>query len=111
MVIPVPEGLPIPEETRAAFASTRPGVMHACGHDAHVAMLLKDRERARRDDRPSRSPAFITSLTSRRVRRVRRRYARQDRHHDRLTGTIPHPRSASCMCACESFRRSWPPRS
>ena len=34
------DALPIQEETGLDFASTRPGVMHACGHDAHTAMLL-----------------------------------------------------------------------
>jgi amidohydrolase len=34
------DALPIQEETRLEFASTRPGVMHACGHDGHTAMLL-----------------------------------------------------------------------
>lgn len=34
------DGLPITEETGLAFASCRPGVMHGCGHDGHVAMLL-----------------------------------------------------------------------
>lgn len=34
------DALPIQEETGVPFASTRPGVMHACGHDAHTAMLL-----------------------------------------------------------------------
>jgi amidohydrolase len=33
------DALPMPEETGLDFASTVPGVMHACGHDAHVAML------------------------------------------------------------------------
>jgi hippurate hydrolase len=33
------DALPMPEETGLPFASTTPGVMHACGHDAHVAML------------------------------------------------------------------------
>lgn len=33
------DALPMPEETGLAFASSVPGVMHACGHDAHVAML------------------------------------------------------------------------
>lgn len=34
------DALPIEEETGLPFASTRKGVMHACGHDAHTAMLL-----------------------------------------------------------------------
>ncbi|HUA76270.1 MAG TPA: amidohydrolase [Acetobacteraceae bacterium] len=34
------DALPIPEETNLAHASTRPGVMHACGHDGHTASLL-----------------------------------------------------------------------
>jgi len=34
------DALPIQEETGLAFASNHPGVMHACGHDGHVAMLL-----------------------------------------------------------------------
>jgi amidohydrolase/hippurate hydrolase len=33
------DALPIQEATRLPFASTVPGVMHACGHDCHVAML------------------------------------------------------------------------
>jgi hippurate hydrolase len=33
------DALPMPEETGLPFASTIPGAMHACGHDAHVAML------------------------------------------------------------------------
>ncbi|GGM12266.1 M20 family metallopeptidase [Deinococcus aerophilus] len=34
------DALPIAEETDLPFASKRAGVMHACGHDAHTAMLL-----------------------------------------------------------------------
>jgi len=34
------DALPIRETTGAAHASTRPGVMHACGHDGHTTMLL-----------------------------------------------------------------------
>ncbi|MEE7505351.1 M20 aminoacylase family protein [Methylobacterium mesophilicum] len=34
------DALPIQEATGAAHASRTPGVMHACGHDGHVAMLL-----------------------------------------------------------------------
>ncbi len=34
------DALPIEEETGLPHASTRPGVMHACGHDGHTTMLL-----------------------------------------------------------------------
>jgi hippurate hydrolase len=34
------DGLPIQEETGVPYASEVPGVMHACGHDGHMAMLL-----------------------------------------------------------------------
>ena len=33
------DALPMPEETGLPFRSRYPGRMHACGHDAHVAML------------------------------------------------------------------------
>ena len=41
------DALPISEKTGAAYASTHTGVMHACGHDGHMAILL---ELARRLD-------------------------------------------------------------
>ncbi len=34
------DALPIDEETGLEFSSENSGVMHACGHDGHVAMLL-----------------------------------------------------------------------
>ncbi|MCO6450117.1 MAG: amidohydrolase [Caldilineales bacterium] len=34
------DALPIHETTGLSFASQRPGLMHACGHDAHTTMLL-----------------------------------------------------------------------
>ncbi len=34
------DALPCSEETGLPFASTVPGRMHACGHDAHMAMVL-----------------------------------------------------------------------
>ena len=34
------DALPIQENTGLPFASVHPGVMHACGHDGHMAMLL-----------------------------------------------------------------------
>jgi len=33
------DALPVTEETGLPYASTIPGVMHACGHDLHTAML------------------------------------------------------------------------
>ncbi|WP_424548239.1 M20 metallopeptidase family protein [Shinella zoogloeoides] len=45
------DALPITEASGVPFASTQPGVMHACGHDAHAAMgyaaaVLLDRQRS-----------------------------------------------------------------
>jgi hippurate hydrolase len=34
------DALPIQEQTGLPYASRTPGVMHACGHDGHTAMLL-----------------------------------------------------------------------
>lgn len=34
------DGLPITEENDVDYRSTHDGVMHACGHDAHMAILL-----------------------------------------------------------------------
>ncbi|HEU0298915.1 MAG TPA: amidohydrolase, partial [Longimicrobium sp.] len=46
------DALPITEECGHDFVSTHPGVMHACGHDAHVAIGLAVAERlARSRDR------------------------------------------------------------
>ena len=38
------DALPVAEETGVPYASQNPGVMHACGHDAHMAMLLEAAE-------------------------------------------------------------------
>lgn len=43
------DALPVTETAEVPYRSQRPGVMHACGHDAHVAILLcAARELARR---------------------------------------------------------------
>ena len=34
------DALPITEQTAVPYASTNPGVMHACGHDGHTTILL-----------------------------------------------------------------------
>lgn len=34
------DALPIQDEKSASYSSQTPGVMHACGHDGHTAMLL-----------------------------------------------------------------------
>jgi amidohydrolase len=34
------DALPMHEDTGLDFASRKPGAMHACGHDSHVAMLV-----------------------------------------------------------------------
>lgn len=34
------DGLPIQEVSTVSYSSRNPGVMHACGHDAHLACLL-----------------------------------------------------------------------
>ena len=34
------DALPITEENETSYKSTKPGIMHACGHDGHVSTLL-----------------------------------------------------------------------
>jgi amidohydrolase len=34
------DALPVSEENDIPFASVKPGIMHACGHDMHIAALL-----------------------------------------------------------------------
>ncbi len=49
-----PEGLPFASKVRTTFNDQETGVMHACGHDAHVAMLMGTAEilAGMRDDLP-----------------------------------------------------------
>jgi hippurate hydrolase len=44
------DALPIQEETALPFASERAGIMHACGHDAHMSMVLGAAELLRAED-------------------------------------------------------------
>jgi len=54
------DALPIREETGLPYASQVPGIMHACGHDAHTAMLCgAARLLADRRDRLSGSVRFL----------------------------------------------------
>jgi amidohydrolase len=43
------DALPIVEESGLDFSSAKPGVMHACGHDAHTAMVLSTAARLHRE--------------------------------------------------------------
>ena len=47
------DALPIEEETGKPYASTRPGLMHACGHDGHTAILLGAARVLSRLERPN----------------------------------------------------------
>jgi amidohydrolase len=48
------DGLPLQETTDLGFRSKNPGVMHACGHDVHmaIALALADRLAVNQDDLP-----------------------------------------------------------
>jgi amidohydrolase len=47
------DALPIEEATGKPYASTCPGVMHACGHDGHTTILLGTARTLLKMDRPS----------------------------------------------------------
>jgi amidohydrolase len=44
------DALPIAEANNVAYTSTKPGVMHACGHDGHTVALLGAAEALARDE-------------------------------------------------------------
>lgn len=46
------DALPVTEQTGVSFASQNPGIMHACGHDSHMAMLLTAAEKLRGEKLP-----------------------------------------------------------
>ncbi|MEY3782752.1 MAG: putative hydrolase YxeP [Pseudomonadota bacterium] len=54
------DALPIQEATGLAWASSKPGLMHACGHDGHTAMLLAAAKAIAQDD--SQDAAFEGTL-------------------------------------------------
>src|SRR5579884_3579066 len=53
------DALPVTEASDVDYKSTKAGVMHACGHDAHIAILLcAAKELARRRDEVSGTLVF-----------------------------------------------------
>ncbi len=49
------DALPINENTGLAWASSTPGIMHACGHDGHTAILLAAAKAIAQNDSPDSS--------------------------------------------------------
>ena len=97
------DGLPIDEATGLEFASTN-GVMHACGHDGHIAVALGTARVLAGDARPTPRPCRVR-LPARRGDRQRRRSpcwttassttARPTASLARTSGTRPRPAASS----------------
>jgi amidohydrolase len=82
------DALPILEESGVAFASSREGRMHACGHDAHTAILLgAARTLAERKDDLTGSYLFCFQPAEEIVSGAREMIARGlfERHHPDVT--------------------------
>jgi amidohydrolase len=82
------DALPIVEDSGVAFASAHEGRMHACGHDAHTAILLgAARTLAERADRLSGSYLFCFQPAEEIVAGAREMIARGlfERHHPDVT--------------------------
>jgi amidohydrolase len=56
------DALPLSEASGLPYSSERPGVMHACGHDAHTAMLLGAAAALREDDAVNPLPGPVVFL-------------------------------------------------
>ena len=53
------DALPISEKTGADYASSHPGIMHACGHDGHMAILLELARRLNQKEKLSHNVLLI----------------------------------------------------
>ena len=53
------DALPIKERTRLPFASRHKGVMHACGHDGHMAILLELARRLNQKEKLARNVLLV----------------------------------------------------
>ena len=53
------DALPIKERTRLPFASQHKGIMHACGHDGHMAILLELARRLAQKEKLARNVLLV----------------------------------------------------
>lgn len=88
------DALPIQEETGLPFSSRRPGVMHACGHDAHAAMLMGPPKSCRNTGRSSGAPSASSSSRPRSSVREPKSYWSRERWMEWT------PSSASISAPC-----------